>query len=316
MVGGNSAKHGGGWAAPALVGAAALAGTALAVGLASRRAEREHPPMGRFVEVDGVRLHYVDRGHGRPVVLLHGNMMLIEDWALSGVLDWRPAATACSPSTAPATAAASARATGSGPRRRRPTCCTRRCGGSASSGPIVVGHSFGTLVALELALRHPEAVAGLVLLRLLLPDDAGGRAGPVTAGDPGGGRCPAPHRLAADPAPVLAGPHARPVRPGPDAAGLQPAEGLMSRPEPIRASASESALLVPSAAGLQPIRELSLPVAILAGADDRFVDTGRQSGELHRMLPRSCFRTVPGAGHMVHHTAPEAALAAVDAAQP
>jgi len=67
--------------------AAALGATALWNYIQARRAEREHPPMGRFVEVDGVRLHYVDRGHGRPVVLLHGNMMLIEDWALSGVLD-------------------------------------------------------------------------------------------------------------------------------------------------------------------------------------------------------------------------------------
>src|SRR3954468_12862753 len=90
----DSAKHGGGWAAPALVGAAALGGTALAVGLASRRGGRgppapgrPPPPLGQFLDVDGVRLHYLDRGAGRPVVVLHGNLMMAEEVALSGLLD-------------------------------------------------------------------------------------------------------------------------------------------------------------------------------------------------------------------------------------
>ena len=33
------------------------------------KAEREHPPTGRLVTVDGVRLHYLERGAGPPVVL-------------------------------------------------------------------------------------------------------------------------------------------------------------------------------------------------------------------------------------------------------
>ena len=38
-------------------------------------AEQVHRPrpLGRFVEVDGVRVHYIARGKGRPVVLVHGN---------------------------------------------------------------------------------------------------------------------------------------------------------------------------------------------------------------------------------------------------
>ncbi|HZU87947.1 MAG TPA: alpha/beta hydrolase, partial [Stellaceae bacterium] len=50
--------------------------------------EREHPPAGRFVTVDGVRLHYVEKGEGAPpVVLIHGNVVTAEDFDLSGVLD-------------------------------------------------------------------------------------------------------------------------------------------------------------------------------------------------------------------------------------
>src|SRR3712207_554198 len=66
---------------------AALAGAALYNRSRAARAERDVPPAGQFIEVDGVRLHYVERGRGRPVVLLHGNGTMIEDFETSGVLD-------------------------------------------------------------------------------------------------------------------------------------------------------------------------------------------------------------------------------------
>jgi hypothetical protein len=31
----------------------------------ARKVEREHPPTGRFVTIDGVRLHYIEKGEGR-----------------------------------------------------------------------------------------------------------------------------------------------------------------------------------------------------------------------------------------------------------
>src|SRR5512134_2160708 len=70
-----------------LAGAAALAAAAVWNNVRARRAERDHPPRGRFVEVDGVRLHYLENGAGPPVVLLHGNVVSAEDYLWSGVLD-------------------------------------------------------------------------------------------------------------------------------------------------------------------------------------------------------------------------------------
>lgn len=58
--------------------AAAMAGMALWNTYRARKLEREHPPCGRFVTVDGVRLHYLERGGGRPVVFLHGNVVTAE----------------------------------------------------------------------------------------------------------------------------------------------------------------------------------------------------------------------------------------------
>jgi alpha-beta hydrolase superfamily lysophospholipase len=65
----------------------ALALSALFNRIASKKAERDHPATGKFVEVGGVRLHYVEEGQGEPLVLLHGNAGMIEDFASSGLID-------------------------------------------------------------------------------------------------------------------------------------------------------------------------------------------------------------------------------------
>ena len=64
-------------AAAATVGALAI--TALITQHLAKKAEAENPAIGQFLEVDGVRLHYVERGSGDPLVLLHGNGSMIED---------------------------------------------------------------------------------------------------------------------------------------------------------------------------------------------------------------------------------------------
>ena len=38
----------------------------------AQKAERRNPPIGPFITVEGVCLHYVERGTGTPLVLLHG----------------------------------------------------------------------------------------------------------------------------------------------------------------------------------------------------------------------------------------------------
>src|SRR4051794_8456604 len=70
------------------VGAAVLGGAALVNVALARRAERRHPPEGKFLTVDGVRLHYIERGTGPVVVLLHGNGTMARDFVLSGLFDF------------------------------------------------------------------------------------------------------------------------------------------------------------------------------------------------------------------------------------
>ncbi|MGZ9057630.1 MAG: alpha/beta fold hydrolase, partial [Burkholderiaceae bacterium] len=69
-------------------GALALAAvTAGWVQRRARQAEQEHPPEGQLLDIDGVRLHYVERGAGPPVVLIHGNMVSHRDFDASGLID-------------------------------------------------------------------------------------------------------------------------------------------------------------------------------------------------------------------------------------
>ena len=80
-----------------------------------------NPPAGQFLEVDGVRLHYVERGEGEPLVLLHGNGSMIQDFETSGLIDMAAKTTASSCSTAQDSAIASGLAARSGRPMPKPT---------------------------------------------------------------------------------------------------------------------------------------------------------------------------------------------------
>src|SRR5262245_46142677 len=41
---------------------------------------------GKFVDLGGVKIHYIDRGRGEPIVLLHGGTSSLESWITSGVV--------------------------------------------------------------------------------------------------------------------------------------------------------------------------------------------------------------------------------------
>ena len=302
-----------------LGGAAVVLGAvALANHLMARRTERRHPPRGKFIKVDGIRLHYIEKGDGPSVVLLHGNGAMADDFEISGVLDLvardyrviafdrpgfgyseRPRTTVW---TAGAQAALIHKA-------------LRQLG---IHRPVLVGHSWGTLVALSMALDNRLDTAAVVLLSgYFVPSirmDVPLMSGPAIPllGDVlrytispllGWLMAPGMFRKIFAPSPVTA----RFQSDFPIAMAL--------RPWQIRASAADTALMIPSAAAmLQRHGELTMPVVIMAGTDDKIVETGRQSGRLHRDVPNSDLRTMEGAGHMIHHIAPEQVVAAIKTA--
>src|SRR5262245_30248525 len=41
---------------------------------------------GRYADFGGVKIHYIDRGRGEPIVLLHGGTSNLESWITTGVI--------------------------------------------------------------------------------------------------------------------------------------------------------------------------------------------------------------------------------------
>jgi pimeloyl-ACP methyl ester carboxylesterase len=87
------------------------------------------------------------------------------------------------------------------------------------------------------------------------------------------------------------------------------------RSSQIRASAEESALMIPDAFALQgDYAKLDMPVVIIAGEEDRLIDINKQSERLHRDVKQSALHRIPGTGHMIHQTATKLVMSAIDEA--
>ena len=77
------------------------------------------------------------------------------------------------------------------------------------------------------------------------------------------------------------------------------------RPSQIRASAAETALMIPDAFVLRKrYADLKIPVVIIAGEEDRLIDIDKQSARLHRDVTHSTLHRVPGAGHISRNNFP------------
>ena len=310
------------WVTLALVAGLVLVG-AVVTAVATAVIEARYPPNGRFVEVEGGRLHLVDlsptdRQPLGTVLLLHGASGSSADPML--VLGRRLA------------------------ERYRVVAVDRpghgwsdRIGGAAMASParqadvigealtrigveraIVVGHSWSGALATALALDHPDRVTSLVLLA------------PVSHPWPGGGIAwyynptTAPvigtlvSRVLATPLGLFA------LRPA-AAAVFSPQEppadyveaarvSLVLRPRTFHANAEDVAGLHAFVTGQsRRYGAIRAPTVIISGEADRIVWTSLHSRALEREIPNARLVVLPGVGHMVHFAAPERIAAEIDA---
>ncbi|TPJ37000.1 alpha/beta hydrolase [Mesorhizobium sp. B2-8-3] len=294
--------------------AAATAGLALYNNLLARRALAGRP-LGRFIHLRGTKLHFLEAGHGQPLLLLHGNGASAEDFTTSGIFDKAAAKYRVLAFDRPGF--------GLSP---RPVGRFWTAGAQADliqaaaeklrvERYVVVGHSWGAAVALEMARRHTRFVAGVVLVA--------------------GYHYPPPRlalAISALPAVPLIGTVLRhailpslvrlnwrwamekifhPARVATLFAATT--SGLASRPSQLRSISAESFLMLASA--LFPNRryaDIAIPVGIIAGAGDQLFDAKAEALRLHAEIDHSLVDIVRDAGHMVHQSKPQAVLAMID----
>jgi pimeloyl-ACP methyl ester carboxylesterase len=297
--------------------AAASGGAALFTAALTRRAERDYPPSGRFVNTGGVRLHVVDRGSGPAVVLVHGLRGSTRDFEHS-ILD----------ALAVRYRAIAVDRPGYGHSERPPGTMGDSPMVQAEllhdalqqlgvERPIIVGHSMAAAVALSHAVRFPAGTGAVVTLcGHVFPFDGFG-AGPlaVLATTPLVGRALAATVLAPLGllvAPALLRHFFAPQSPPADYA--RAAIRLALRPRAFVASAEDRRSMD---AGLQQIYKdfptLRAPLVIVTGRADHVLGPA-ESLSLHRLVPGSELIVLRDSGHMPHFADPEAVIAAIDRA--
>lgn len=282
----------------------------------ARRAEREHPPRGSFIDIDGVRLHCIERGEGLPVVLIHGNTVSAADFEASGLIEHLARTHRVIAFDRPGFGHSTR------PRGRRWTleaqaallsAAIRRLGIEQA---VVVGHSLGSLVAVAMAQNHPHLVRGLVLLGGYFYPSArvdALLAAPVALPVVGDAMRYTVSALAA-----------RLLIERAVAAMFWPDEvpprffavlsrEMLLRPLQLRADAEDALFMIPGAASNRlRYREMRMPITIIAGEKDKVVDASAHSLRLHAELGHSDLVIVPGAGHMVHYGRTGLVVAAVE----
>ena len=297
-------------------------GVAAGLGVAGWVSARERqrvastcPPLGSFVEIDGGRLHYVDRGQGADVVLVHGASTNLRDFDLSilhplaerhrvlafdrpgyGYSD-RPAR-----HMSPADQARALRE------------ALRRLG---VERPLLVGHSWAGSLVLAYALAHPDELRGVAVLSGATHPWPGGVAlyrylgatpglGPLLASTliwPIGGRM-VDAAIRATLSPADPPPRYR------EQSGIE----LLFRPSQFCADASDVTRLC-RFVRWQSLRygELKLPLTIVTGRRDPIVSPELHSHALHAQVPHSKLIVLESAGHAPHHSHRQDVLEAIDA---
>jgi pimeloyl-ACP methyl ester carboxylesterase len=279
--------------------------------------ERRNPPIGTFTECDGVRLHYLDCGDPAApcVVLFHGNGSMIQDFTTSGLVDRlaRSSRVLCfdrpgfgysqRPRARIWTASAQA------------ALFVKALNQLGVRNPVVLGHSWGTLVAIAIALRSDYPIRGLVLASgYYFPTwrwDVWMMSGPAMPGLGDLVRYTVAPIISWAILPALFRKLFAPRSVPANFKNGFPAS-LTLRPKQLRAAAEESALLIPAAAQFQSsYHNIRCPVRIFHGKGDQ-VSEPEQARRLHQALSLSDLHLVPDAGHMVTHADDAAIAHAVD----
>ena len=286
-----------------------LLGLMLATWRIAAKAERLVPACGKFIEIAGNRIHYVEEGEGRPIVFLHGLGAQLHHFrhTLFGsfgagyrliALD-RPGS------------GYSVRARGATGRLPEQAEIVRRFIEELGlERPLIVGHSLGGAIALALAIEHQKAISGLALLAPLTHMDARdeGRSDLLYIRSPLLRRIMA-HTLAI---PMSLAYAARTLAflfaPQPVPADYMVAGGGWCglRPGHFYATSTDVVAIERDLAGIEErYGEIAMPAGILFGGDDRVLDIEVHGWPMAQRIHGLDFERIEGHGHMPQFVEPE-----------
>lgn len=280
----------------------------------ARDAERSVPPAGRFIAVDGARLHYLEAGQGRPVLFLHGlgatSMQFSQTLFAELSRDFHLVALDRPGS------GYSTRAKGGNGLAEQAATITGFIAALGLERPLVVGHSLGGAVALALALDHRQAISGLVLLAplsarqdklradlkgLLIPSPLKRWIVAQTIG------VPMSLKYAQQTLTYIFAPQLPPrdyMTAGGGLLGLRPSHFYAT-------SADITAALGEIEAQARRYEEIAMPTAIMFGAADQVLDHRVHGEPLSTRIEGCRFELAPGAGHMLQYSEPDLVAAMV-----
>jgi pimeloyl-ACP methyl ester carboxylesterase len=281
--------------------------------IATRVAHDHARAQSIFVKVDGANLHFVIKGAGRPVVLIHGNPGSCQDWSRLYVpisehyrvyaFDRPGHGHSQRPNHRDITVEVQAE------------MLHEALAQLSVEQPIIVGHSWGGSLALAYALQFPDDISGVVLLApAAYEGDDGVSFLSKIPGWPIIGdlvnliftpllaawlvRTDIAKAFAPDPVPKKY---------------LRHVLAEWTRPKKVKWYSVDDALLnqsLPTFAERYP--GIKAPVAIVTGDSDKIVPADENAERLHKAVPRSHLSVLPLTGHQIPYTRPDAVKAAID----
>jgi pimeloyl-ACP methyl ester carboxylesterase len=282
-----------------------------------RQAEAVWPPEGRFLSIDGHRVHVVTRGAGPDLVLIHGASGNIRDFSFA-LLDRLARRYRVIVVDRPGLGYTDRIAADGASLRQQADLIARAAAELGATRPIVFGHSYGGAVALAWAVHRPDDLSALVLSAAASnPWDTGLGAYYTILSHPLGQRLVIPLLTAWVPDRVVDEQIDGVFLPqaAPEGYHAHIGAGLTLRRGSMRANALHRANLLDEISRQAPrYGEIAVPVEILHGDADTTVPLRIHSEPLAQQVPEARLTVLEGIGHMPHHAVPDAIEAAIDRA--
>lgn len=287
-------------------------------------AEAATPPVGQIMDIDGVPVHALVMGDGPDLVLIHGASGNLRDFTMGFarrladryrvILFDRPGM------------GWTGRLPGSGGAwntteetpQAQAALLQKAADALGVQSPIVLGHSYGGIVAIAWGLTRPEDTAALVLAGAVSEPWPGGLGWTYTVnGSLLGGALFVPMVTALVPPAYVDASIGSIFAPqsAPEGYGDHLGTGLTLRRVSLRANAQQVNALRPHVVEMQKqYGRLTMPIEVIHGDADTIVPAEIHAEVLIGDIPDGALKILPGQGHMLQHTAPEALVAAIDRA--